>query len=319
MIPSMSRPLRIEYSGACYHVTARGNGGQALFTDVEDAQKFLELFSLEVAQQGWLCHGYCLVENHYHLLVETPEPNLGRGMGRLNMRYSQWFGRRHHRQGHLFQGRYKAILFEKDRHLLELARHVASNPVRVQAVNSVALWRWSSYGALATGVDVPDWLTTVDVLSFLDASAETAHSAWCDYVADWPNNASPWDDLRGGHYLGGEEFLRSLKNRIDGQSLDQVPSAMANPLRPTADQILSAVAQTVERPIESILNRQAEPDPFRAVIYLLRRAGNVPLRDVAALGNVSPGRVSQIQREIEEAGGLTQAFPWTKDLKKLLG
>ena len=315
----MSRPLRIEYPGACYHVTARGNGGQALFTNIEDAQKFLELFSLEVAQQGWLCHGYCLVENHYHLLIETPEPNLGRGMGRLNMRYSQWFGRRHHRQGHLFQGRYKAILFEKDRHLLELARHVVSNPVRVQAVNSADLWRWSSYAAFANGLDVPDWLTTTDVLSLLDVPGEAAPSAWCDYVADRPTNASPWDNLRGGHYLGGEEFLRGLKDRIDGQSLDQVPSAMADPLRPTADQILSAVAQTVDRPVNSILNRQAEPEPFRAAIYLLRRAGNMPLRDVAALGNVSQGRVSQIQREIEESGGLTQAFPWAKDLKKMVG
>jgi len=315
----MSRPLRIEYADACYHVTARGNGGQALFTNIEDAQKFLELFSLELAQQGWLCHGYCLVENHFHLLIETPEPNLGRGMGRLNMRYSQWFGRCHDRQGHLFQGRYKAILFEKDRHLLELSRHVVSNPVRVQAVNSADLWRWSSYAAFANGLEVPDWLTVGDVLSYLDAPDEAAHLAWRDYVADGPNNASPWDNLRGGHYLGGEEFLHSLKDRIDGQSLDQVPSAMAYPLRPTADQILSAVAQTVDRPVNSILNRQAEPEPFRAAIYLLRRAGNMPLRDVAALGNVSQGRVSQIQREIEDSGGLTQAFPWAKDLKKIVG
>jgi REP element-mobilizing transposase RayT len=315
----MSRPLRIEYPGACYHVTARGNGGQALFADIEDATTFLDLFGREVAQQGWLCHGYCLVENHYHLLIETPEPNLGRGMGRLNMRYSQWFGRRHRRQGHLFQGRYKAILFEKDPHLLELARHVVSNPVRVQAVNRVDLWRWSSFGALATGHDIPDWLTTETILSHFDGADPEARSAWCDYVAEGTDAPSPWDGLRGGHYLGSEEFLRNLKDRITGQSLDQVPAAMADPTRPTSDQILKAVANAVDKPVEAILDRRAEPEPFRAAIYLLRRAGNVPLRDVAALGNVSPGRVSQIQREIEDTGGITQTFPWAKDLKKLVG
>ena len=236
-------------------------------------------------------------------------------MGRLNMRYSQWFGRRHRRQGHLFQGRYKAILFERDRHLLELARHVVSNPVRIQAVNRADLWRWSSYGALATGDDAPDWLTTETVLSY----CADARTTWQNYVAEAPDDASPWDALRGGHYLGSEEFLAGLKDHIAGQSLDQVPSAMADPARPTADQILTAVSRTTGRPVASVLDRRAAPEPFRAAIYLLRRAGNVPLRDVAALGNVSQGRVSQIQREIEEAGGMTEIFPWAEDLKKLVG
>ena len=235
------------------------------------------------------------------------------------MRYSQWFGRRHRRQGHLFQGRYKAILFERDRHLLELARHVVSNPVRTQAINRVELWRWSSYGALATGDDMPDWLTTETVLSLCGASGSEARTGWCDYVAAWADAASPWDALRGGQYLGSEEFLRGLRDRIDGRSLDQVPSAMADPVRPTADQILTAVARTIDRPVDTILDRRAEPEPFRAAIYLLRRVGNVPLRDVAAMGNVSQGRVSQIQREIEESGGLTQAFSWAEDLKKMVG
>jgi REP element-mobilizing transposase RayT len=315
----MSRPLRIEYPGACYHVTARGNAGQALFTDIDDATMFLDLFGREVLQQGWQCHGYCLVENHYHLLIETPEPNLGRGMGRLNMRYSQWFGRRHRRQGHLFQGRYKAILFEKDRHLLELARHVVSNPVRLQAVNRADLWRWSSYGALATGNDVPDWLTTESVLGSFSGSGAERQMAWRDYVAAWDEAPSPWDNLRGGHYLGSETFLNDLADRIADKPLDQVPSAMADPLRPTPSEIVGAVAQVIDKSPAAVLDRRAEPEPFRAAIYLLRRAGNVPLREVATLGNVSQGRVSQIQREVEEAGGLAKAFPWAEDLKKLVG
>ena len=138
----MSRPLRIEYPGACYHVTARGNGGQALFTDVDDAHMFLDLLGREIGQQGWLCHSYCLVENHYHLLIETPVPNLGRGMGRLNMRYSQWFGRGHKRQGHLFQGRYKAILLEKEPFRFSITiRDTDSSriPIRKRASSSTSI------------------------------------------------------------------------------------------------------------------------------------------------------------------------------------
>ena len=237
----MSRPLRIEFPGACYHVTARGNGGQPVFSGIEDGRAFLDLLGREIAQQRWLCHGYCLMENLYHLLIETPEGNLGRGMGRLNMRYSQWFGRRHGRPGHLFRGRYKAILFEKQTHLLELSRHVVANPVRARMVNRVDQWRWSSFRALATGQDVPGWLTTADVLAPFDTDLERARAAWRDYVADQAGAASPWDRLRAGHYLGSERFLRGLRQHIDGRSLDQVPSAMADPARPTAEQILEAV------------------------------------------------------------------------------
>lgn len=314
----MSRPLRIEFPGACYHVTARGNFGQALFTDIEDAQEFLDLLAVEIRQHRWLCHGYCLVGNHYHLVIETPEPNLGRGMGRLNMRYSQWFGRRHEQAGHLFQGRYKAILFERDRHLLEICRHVVNNPVRLRLVNRVDLWRWSSYRALAGMTEVPDWLTTHPVLSLLDNDHAAAATAWRAYIEE-TGASSPWDYLRAGHYLGSEAFLAGLKAHIEGKSLDQVASALADPARPTADRIQGAVAAAASVPLDAVLDREQAPDAFRATVYLLRRASNLPIRQVAEMGEVSQGRVSQIQRQIEDAGGLTRAFPWAADLESLVG
>jgi len=311
----MSRPLRLEFPGACYHVTSRGNGGQPIFAAIDDARTFLDLLATEVAQQRWLCHGYCLMENHYHLLIETPEPNLGRGMGRLNMRYSQWFGRRHGRPGHLFRGRYKAIIFEKERWLLPLARHVATNPVRTRSVNRVDQWRWSSYRALAGLEECPAWLTAGRVLERFDGDRR---AAWRDYVEAGLDAPSPWNELRAGHYLGGEEFLRRLKSTIGGRSLDQVPSAMADPARPTEDRILAAVAGAAGHPADAILDRRRAPEPFRAAIYLLRRAGNVPLRRVAEMGAVSQGRVSQIQRAVEEEGGLAAAFPWAAELEAML-
>src|SRR5690606_4089581 len=137
-------------------------------------------------------------------------------------------------------------------------------------------------------------LTTADVLALLDSDVERARAAWRDYVADRASATSPWDRLRSGHYLGSEGFLRGLRQHIDGRSLDQVPSAMADPARPTAEQILEAVAGAAGCSRAVVLDRRRAPEPFRAGIYLLRRAGNVPLRDVAAMAAVSPGRISQI-------------------------
>jgi REP element-mobilizing transposase RayT len=312
----MSRPLRIEYPGACSYVTARGNGGQPVFTCAEDGHRFLDLLGREVTQQRWRCHGWCLMENHYHLLIETPEPNLGCGMGRLNMAYSQWFGRRHGRPGHLFAGRYKAILFEKERWLLPLARHAVCNPLRLGLVRRAGQWRWSSHAAV-TG-EGPPWFVAADLLAALDVGAGDAAAAWDAYVAAGDDSASPWDSLRGGHYLGSEAFLAMLARRIRGRPLDQVARAAARPDRPTADSVLAAIAAVAGIPLDSVLDRRRAPEPYRAAAYLLRRACNLPLREAAALAGVTPARVSQIQRAVEDAGGLARLYPWAAPLERLL-
>jgi len=310
----MSRPLRIEYPGAVYHVTARGNADQPIFTEPADGARFLDLLGREIGQQRWLCHGFCLLENHFHLLIETPEANLGRGMGRLSMTYSQWFNRAHGRRGHLFAGRYKAILLEKDAWLLPLCRHVVLNPVRLGAVNRVDQWRWSSYRALALGEAEPAWLHHDRVLAAL-GGGERAREAWRGYVADGLAAPSPWQSLRGGHYLGGEAFLADMAERLKGLPLDQVPRAAADPARPTADRVIAAVARAAAVAPETVLDRRAAPEAFRAGVYLLRRAANLPLAEVARMGGVSPGRISQIQRTIEDRGGLARTYSWAKGLE----
>ena len=130
----MARPLRIEFSGALYHVTSRGDRREPIFEDNEDRVLFLGTLAEGVERFNWVCHAYCLMTNHYHLVVETPDGNLSKGMRHLNGVYTQASNRRHARVGHLFQGRFKAILVDKDSHLLELARYVVLNPVRAGMV-----------------------------------------------------------------------------------------------------------------------------------------------------------------------------------------
>lgn len=311
----MARPLRIEYPGAVYHVTARGNGGQAVFADAGDAARFLFLAGREAVQQRWLVHGYCLMETHYHLLIETPEPNLGRGMARLNMSYSQEFGRRHGRSGHLFQGRYRAVLAEKNRWLLPLCRHVVLNPVRTGLVRRPEQWKWTSLGALDGSA--PAWLETGWLASRFGGGAQAA-SRWHAYVEEGIGAPSPWEHLRGGQYLGGPGFLRETAARLQGRSLDQVSRNAARPDRPDAAAVRAAVSNVTGLAPDAPLIRKRAPDAFDATVYLLRRACNMPLAEVAKLGGVSPGRISQIQRAVEDAGGLGRAFPWGSALEALL-
>lgn len=132
----MARPLRAEYPGAIYHITSRGNARQPIFEDDEDRKAFQVLLESLVSRYNWLCHAYCLMDNHYHLLVETPDGNLSEGMRQLNGIYTQSFNGRHGRVGHVFQGRFKAILVGRENYLLELCRYVVLNPIRAGIVRS---------------------------------------------------------------------------------------------------------------------------------------------------------------------------------------
>lgn len=175
----MARPLRLEFPGAIYHVTARGNAQNDTFLDDEDRQLFLACLGEIVTRLNWLCHAYCLMDNHYHLLIETPEGNLSRGMRQLNGVYTQRFNRRHKRVGHLFQGRFKAIVVERDSYLLELCRYVVLNPVRARMVKHIEHYPWSSYPATMGLVPKAAWLSTDWLLSHLAS------------VARHPGNAMP--------------------------------------------------------------------------------------------------------------------------------
>ena len=130
----MARALRIEYPDAVYHITSRGNARNEIFADDQDRDNFLTVLGVVVKRYNWLCHAYCLMDNHYHLMIETPDANLSRGMRQLNGVYTQKYNWRHSKTGHIFQGRYKSILVEKENYLLELCRYVVLNPVRANMV-----------------------------------------------------------------------------------------------------------------------------------------------------------------------------------------
>jgi REP element-mobilizing transposase RayT len=154
----MARPLRLQAAGAHYHVGVRGNNKARVFLTVEDRERFLVLLGDVVERYSWRCYAYCLMENHFHLALTTPEPNLGAGMRRLNQIYAQWFNHRHDRVGHLFEQRYWSRLLEDEAHVVAVVRYIAANPVRAGLCERPEQWPWSSARAAAGVARAPSFL-----------------------------------------------------------------------------------------------------------------------------------------------------------------
>jgi len=286
----MARPLRLEFPGALYHVTARGDGREDIYRSDGDRRLFLDVLGAVYGRCNWTVHAYCLMTNHYHLLVETPDANLAKGMRELNGVYTQRFNRTYDRVGHVFQGRYKAILVQKEAHLLDLARYVVLNPVRAGMVRAPCEWPWSSYRAMIGEASAPDWLETRWVLTAFGETKPEAVAQYTQFVAQGKGQPSPWEQLRHQVFLGSDAFVESMQRRIPGdRDLREVPQAKARgPARPLA--------------------HYARSHPNRdSAIAAAYASGGYTLKDIGDYFGVHYSRVSRIVRAAE------QSRPKTKD------
>ena len=180
----MARPPRPQFAGAAYHVMARGVARQPIFRDDKDRRQFLKLLDDVVARHEWSCHAFVLMSTHYHVLVRTPNPDLARGMQRLNSCYAQHFNRRHGETGHRFERRYHSVLIESDAHALELVRYLALNPVRAGACREAAAWRWSSYATIVRRERPPFCLADEWLLAYFGRNRDRALERLQSFVED---------------------------------------------------------------------------------------------------------------------------------------
>jgi putative transposase len=214
----MPRPLRLEYPGAVYHVTARGNRQDAIFLDDRDRACLLSILASTLKICDAQAFAYCLMGNHYHFVLQTRQANLSILMRRVNSRYCLTFNRRHSRFGHVFEGRYKALHVDRDAYLLAVCRYVDLNPVRAGLAESPGQWNWSSYRAHVGFVPPPPWLATDEVHGALqqrtpDDAADSASA--CRRYADWVEagrDVRLWkESLHRGLYLGDEGFVERVE------------------------------------------------------------------------------------------------------------
>ena len=226
----MSRPIRIEFTDALYHVTARGDRREDIFDDDEDRRMFLSTLEQVITQFNWLCHAWCLMDNHYHLMIQTPDGNLSKGMRQLNGVYTQASNRRHQRVGHLFQGRFKAIMVDSGAYLLELTRYVVLNPVRAGMVKKPGDWVWSSYRASVGLEPAAPWLEVDGLLAQFGKRRSLAQQRYAQFVAEGVNGTSPWLNLKGQVFLGDDQFVGRMQAQLKtGKDDVQIPLAQRRP------------------------------------------------------------------------------------------
>ena len=217
----MARPLRLEYPGAFYHVTCRGNRREQIYRNRSDRLAWLAETDRVCRRFHFFVHAYCQMTNHFHMLVETPEGNLGQGMRQLNCAYSQYYNRRHGLAGHVMEGRYKAILVQKDSYLRELARYVVLNPVRAGIVARPEQWEWSSYRFML-GDPSPSWLKTEWLLACFGEEPSAATHAYQDFVMAGIGAASPLEKVRFQCMLGDESFVSQHRQPLGGMASSEI-------------------------------------------------------------------------------------------------
>jgi putative transposase len=299
----MARPLRLEFADALYHVTSRGNERRPIFRTIRDRQQFLLFLGIAVKRFGWSLTAWVLMTNHYHLVMQTPEPNLSKGMHWLNSRYANWFNRTHGRCGHLFQGRFKALLVDREAYFADVLRYVVLNPVRANLCARPEEYRWSSYRSTAGLEIAPDWLDVEPVYRLFAEKRENAQPLYRDFVlAKIGCEDRLWDKLTNQLYLGAEEWCKTMRAQVETKvrSTDH-PQAQRAVGRPKMHKVMAAVAKAAGETVETI--RHTQGHILRSLVaWLGWHEGWVTLRTVAAsLRLRSEGHISYLIRRCETA------------------
>lgn len=291
----MSRPLRIEYPGAFYHITSRGNERRNIFRDDKEREQFLSYFGTATDRYKAVIHVYCLMSNHYHLLLETPLGNLSQIMHHINGAYTTYFNKRHKRSGHLFQGRYKAIVVDKDEYAAELSRYIHLNPVRAGIVKNPDEYPWSSYRYYSGKRKRPEWLVPDFILSYFGKDTSEARKGYRKFVNEviGKDYESPLKETVASLILGGEDFIHKITERyIKGRKVDRnVPSLRKLSGGPLIEDITKESETVFEG--DTVIAR-------KAILYLCHKYSRMTLKEIGAHFGIGESAVSQNSRRFTE-------------------
>ena len=289
----MARPLRIEYIGALYHITARGNERKPIYREEGDYQKFLDILSELPQRYGVIIHGYVLMGNHYHLLIETPLGNITRVMHYLNATYTGYFNKKYNRVGHLFQGRYKGYLIEKERYLVSVSKYIHLNPVRAKMVKRPEEYRWSSYGEYMRKKN--GWLSCEWILgqySKEEAKARRLYKAFVEEGLTLKEN--PFEALKGGVILGSERFIEEIKKKIKLKKHREIPESRRLTRRMKYEDVIAVVARRFGIGEDEIKERGRRDNVARKIsLYLLRRLTDKSNEEIGGYFGIGYTAVSQ--------------------------
>lgn len=294
----MTRPLRIEYPGALYHITARGNNQEPIFHCDEDRKLLLTILATTIRTHNWICHAYCLMNNHYHLCLETPEANLSIGMRDLNGIYAQSINKRYQTIGHIFQDRFNSFLIEKEAYLLNVVSYIVLNPVRAKLVVDPKDWIWSNYRATAGLGKSPSWLETNWTRKLFSKNQLESTTKYQAFVLSQNNEVSPFEKIQEGKILGSPQFIHKVwEENQETDKITEVPKPERTIGRPSLEDIFVDIS-----------DKEARNDAIR----FAKRACGYPVTEIARHLNLSQTLVSLIYRDkIDHHGNFIEKQPKT--------
>jgi REP element-mobilizing transposase RayT len=314
----MARALRIEYEGAFYHVTTRGNERKKIFFAKSDYQRFKSYLEEALEKYGYYLHSYVLMPNHYHLIIETPKGNLSKLMHYINGSYTNYINRRKGRSGHLFQGRYKAILVDQDNYLLELSRYVHLNPVRAGMVERPKDYPYSSYRSFIYQKKAEEMVKRDLIWGMISTAPEKAAGQYRVFVEKAIDEGleSPFKNVYGGAVLGGKGFIREALARLKDDVLHREEVANRRELGAVfeAEEILSRVSMQVGVSIDDLTNAKGELRD--TTIYLIKKYTGLTNRQIGEIfGGLTYSAVAKIYKRFSEKREKDRTLK--KRLKKL--
>lgn len=289
----MARPLRIEYPGAFYHITSRGNARQDIFKGDSERIKFLSYLESATKRYGAVIHVYCLMGNHYHILLETPLGNLSQIMHHINGAYTTYFNIKRQSSGHLFQGRYKAIVIDANEYAAELSRYIHLNAIRAGIVDSPEQYRWSSYRCYVGKEKIPKWLKLNFILGYFDKRKSIAKKKYHKFVNVLVDKEydSPLTGTVASTILGGSDFVKDLKDKY-------LTSKKRDRNLPALRELSKASTTEIIKEVNSIFAK----DPSLAkkiAIYLCHKHSGRTLKEIGAHFGIGESGVSQTSRRLE--------------------
>jgi len=234
----MARPLRIQYPNAMYHIISRGIGRMTIFHNEKDFSKFIQFMERVIAKHNWICHAYCLMSTHYHILLETPDANMIVGMKYLNQLYSQFYNWKYRRVGSVFQGRYKSWLVEREEKFLDNCRYIVTNPVEAKMVEHPSEWPWSSYRSTRGIEGVPAYLETDFLLRHFSTSRKKAQKMYEEFIIAGIGMDSPLLEAKKQIFLGSDSFIAETMLHVNGNDeMNNVPKPQKFADRPSLEHI----------------------------------------------------------------------------------
>ena len=287
----MTRPLRIQFPGAFYHVTARGNERKNIFRNNGDRKQFLTYLKSAYERYGAVIHVFCLMNNHYHIFLETPRANLSQIMLHINGAYTNYFNIRHKRRGHLFQGRYKAIVVDTDSYAGELSRYIHLNPVRAGLTDVPEKYNWSSYRFYLVRKNKPEWIRTDYILAYFKGNGSLPEKRYQEFVHAkmYGPYESPLKETAAYTILGSEEFIEIIRDKyVNSKRRDRDLPALAELAR-------DVDIEYVYGEIRNAINCNSSLSK-KMTLYLCHRYSGMKLKDIGKYFNISESAVSEASK-----------------------